>query len=127
MIKHLAISLVVLLILGCASSADDPQFEIAHQSLTSLSDSQFEFLASVDPHVRDSINLRKIRSRSELKAMINEVQFSQSKAQKIAFEDFAIEALEAALAEQGMCSSGYAIDGVKWLEHGVIFNGECQP
>ena len=119
----------MIFLFGCASSVDEPTYEINNQQFYDTVDDQgnklFAYVVSVKAKSREQININKKLTRSDVKRFAEQEHFEESSVLKLQLEDQAVEFLKKELAQRNYCADKHEINEVLWRDLSVQLRGRC--
>ncbi|WP_417671285.1 hypothetical protein [Pseudoalteromonas tetraodonis] len=114
---------------GCASSVDEPPYEINNKQFYDTLDGQgnklFAYVVSVKAKSREQININKKLTRSDVQRFAEQEHFEESSVLKLQLEDQAVEFLNKELAQRNYCAGKHEINEVLWRDLSVQLRGRC--
>ena len=119
----------MIFLFGCASSVDEPPYEINNKQFYDTLDGQgnklFAYVVSVKAKSREQININKKLTRSDVQRFAEQEHFEESSVLKLQLEDQAVEFLNKELAQRNYCANKHEINEVLWRDLSVQLRGRC--
>ena len=119
----------MIFLFGCASSVDEPPYEINNKqfydTLDGLGNKLFAYVVSVKAKSREQININKKLTRSDVQRFAEQEHFEESSVLKLQLEDQAVEFLNKELAQRNYCADKHEINEVLWRDLSVQLRGRC--
>ena len=119
----------MIFLFGCASSVDEPPYEIHNKQFYDTLDEQgnklFAYVVSVKAKSREQININKKLTRSDVQRFAEQEHFEESSVLKLQLEDQAVEFLNKELAQRNYCADKHEINEVLWRDLSVQLRGRC--